>query len=141
MFLSAKSVAEHSVRFVLSYTIPMILAFTVVYYKDSVKEDTEMEKEYWVYAVQYYSLFDLSRNIFGADVERRRELVHEKEVFHKFHTALLGMLLYLDRKKCLTELLYYSHSFPYSYPLCCNSLQTIFDEWKIFFQGGTQLNF
>lgn len=45
MFLSAKSVAEHSVRFVLSYTIPMILAFTVVYYKDSVKEDTEMEKE------------------------------------------------------------------------------------------------
>lgn len=45
MFLSAKSVAEHSVRFVLSYTIPMILVFTVVYYKDSVKEDTEMEKE------------------------------------------------------------------------------------------------
>lgn len=99
----------------------------------------EFVKQYWVYAVQYYSLFDLSRNIFGADVERRRELVHEKEVFHKFHTALLGMLLYLDRKKCLTELLYYSHSFPYSYPLCCNSLQTIFDEWKIFFQGGNSI--
>lgn len=46
LFLSAKSIADHSVRFILSYTIPMLLAFTVVYYKDSVKEDIEMEKEF-----------------------------------------------------------------------------------------------
>lgn len=43
MFLSVKSITEHSVRFILSYTIPMLLAFTVVYYKDSVKEETEKE--------------------------------------------------------------------------------------------------
>lgn len=46
------------------------------------------------------------------------------------------MLLYLDRKKCLTNLLYYSRTLPYSYPLCCNSLQSIFDEWKRFYIGG-----
>lgn len=43
LFLSVKSITEHSVRFILSYTIPMLLAFTVVYYKDSVKEETEKE--------------------------------------------------------------------------------------------------
>ena len=96
----------------------------------------EFVKQYWVYAVQYYSWFDSSSNYFGADCEKRRELEDEKEVFHKFHTALLGMLLYLDRKKCLTNLLYYSRTLPYSYPLCCNSLQAIFDEWKKFYQGG-----
>lgn len=95
----------------------------------------EFVKQYWVYAVQYYSLFDISRNFFGVDIEQRRELEKEKEVFHKFHTALLGMLLYLDRKKCLTNLLYYSRTLPYSYPLCCNSLQGIFDEWKRFFSN------
>ena len=46
LFLSAKSIADHSVRFILSYTIPMLLAFSVVYYKDSVKEEAEMEKEF-----------------------------------------------------------------------------------------------
>lgn len=96
----------------------------------------EFVKQYWVYAVQYYSWFDSSSNYFGADCEKRRKLEEEKEVFHKFHTALLGMLLYLDRKKCLTNLLYYSRTLPYSYPLCCNSLQAIFDEWKKFYQGG-----
>lgn len=96
----------------------------------------EFVKQYWVYAVQYYSWFDSSRNYFGADCEKRRELEEEKEVFHKFHTALLGMLLNLDRKKCLTNLLYYSRTLPYSYPLCCNSLQSIFDEWKRFYVGG-----
>lgn len=95
--------------------------------------------QYWVYAVQYYSMFDSFRNYFGADFEQRRELEKEKEVFHKFHTALLGMLLYLDRKKCLTVLLYYSRTLPYSYPLCCNSLQAIFDEWKKFYQGGDSI--
>lgn len=45
-FLSFKSVSEHSVRFILSCAIPMLLAFTVVYYNDSVKEETEMEKEF-----------------------------------------------------------------------------------------------
>lgn len=43
LFLSVKSITEHSVRFILSYTIPILLAFTVVYYKDSVKEETEKE--------------------------------------------------------------------------------------------------
>lgn len=95
----------------------------------------EFVKQYWVYAVQYYSLFDISRNFFGVVIEQRRELEKEKEVFHKFHTALLGMLLYLDRKKCLTNLLYYSRTLPYSYPLCCNSLQGIFVEWKRFFSN------
>ena len=46
VFLSVKSIGEHSVRFILSYTIPMLLAFTIVYYKDSVKEETEMEKAF-----------------------------------------------------------------------------------------------
>ena len=44
LLLSVKSIGEHSVRFILSYTVPMLLAFTVVYYKDSVKEDAEKEK-------------------------------------------------------------------------------------------------
>ena len=46
LVLSAKSIADNSVRFILSYTVPMLLAFSVVYYKDSVKEDAEMEKEF-----------------------------------------------------------------------------------------------
>ena len=46
LFLSVKSIGVHSVKFILSYTIPMLLAFTVVYFKDSVKEDAEMEKEF-----------------------------------------------------------------------------------------------
>lgn len=46
LLLSAKSIADHSVKFIISYTIPMLLAFSVVYYKDSVKEETEMEKEF-----------------------------------------------------------------------------------------------
>lgn len=46
LLLSAKSVADHSVKFIMSYTIPMLLAFSVVFYKDSVKEETEMEKEF-----------------------------------------------------------------------------------------------
>lgn len=46
LFLSAKSIADHSVRFILSCTIPMLMVFTVVYYKDSVKEGSEMEKEF-----------------------------------------------------------------------------------------------
>lgn len=93
-------------------------------------------KQYWVYAVQYYSMFDSSRNYFGADFEQRRELDKEKEVFHKFNTAILGMLLHVNRKESLVDLLYYSRTSPYSYPLCCNSLQSIFDEWKKFYQWG-----
>ena len=46
LLLSAKSIGEHSVKFILSYTVPMLLAFSIVYYKDSVKEETEMEKEF-----------------------------------------------------------------------------------------------
>ena len=46
LFLSVKSIGEHSVKFVLSYTVPMLLAFTVVYFNDSVMEDAEMEKEF-----------------------------------------------------------------------------------------------
>lgn len=46
LLLSAKSIADHSVKFIISYTIPMLLAFSVVYYKDSVKEETEKEKEF-----------------------------------------------------------------------------------------------
>lgn len=46
LLLSAKSIADHSVKFIMSYTIPMLLAFSVVFYKDSVKEETEMEKEF-----------------------------------------------------------------------------------------------
>ena len=46
LLLSAKSIADHSVKFIMAYTIPMLLAFSVVYYKDSVKEETEMEKEF-----------------------------------------------------------------------------------------------
>ena len=46
MFLSIKSIGTHSVRFIISYTIPMLLAFSVVYYKDSIREETEAEKEY-----------------------------------------------------------------------------------------------
>lgn len=93
-------------------------------------------KQYWVYAVQYYSWFDSSRNYFGADFEQRRELEKEKEVFHKFNTAILGMLLHVNRKESLVDLLYYSRTLPYSYPLCCNNLQSIFDEWKSFYNGG-----
>lgn len=46
MFLSIKSIGTHSVRFIISYTIPILLAFSVVYYKDSVREETKAEKEY-----------------------------------------------------------------------------------------------
>ena len=46
MFLSIKTIGTHSVRFILSYTIPILLAFAVVYYKDSVREETEAEREY-----------------------------------------------------------------------------------------------
>jgi len=41
LFLSIKSIGIHSVRFIISYTIPMLLAFAVVYYKDSVREEKE----------------------------------------------------------------------------------------------------
>lgn len=46
LLLSVKSIADHSVKFMMSYTIPMLLAFSVVFYKDLVKEETEMEKEF-----------------------------------------------------------------------------------------------
>lgn len=46
LLLTTKSIGEHSVRFILSYAIPMLVAFTIVYYKDSVKEEIEMEKEF-----------------------------------------------------------------------------------------------
>ena len=46
MLLSAKSIADHSVKFIMAYTIPMLWVFTVVYYKYSVKEEAEMEKEF-----------------------------------------------------------------------------------------------
>lgn len=46
VFLSVKSIGEHSVKFILSYTVPMLLAFSVVYFKDYVKEDAEMKKEF-----------------------------------------------------------------------------------------------
>lgn len=46
LLLSAKSIADHSVKFIMSYTLPMLLALSVVYYKDSVKDETEMEKEF-----------------------------------------------------------------------------------------------
>ena len=93
-------------------------------------------KQYWVYAVQYYSQLDYSRNYFGSDTETRNGIDEEKTESHKFNTAILGMLLHVNRKECLEYLLYYSRTLPYSYPLCCNSLQEIFDEWKSFYNGG-----
>lgn len=93
-------------------------------------------KEYWIYAVQYYSLLDYSSNKNSADIGARERLKKEKVVFHKFNTAILGMLLYMNRKECLADLLYFSNTLPYSYPLCCNHLQTIFDEWKRFYNNG-----
>lgn len=93
-------------------------------------------KQYWVYAVQYYSWFDYTRNNYGVDAKARVKLVKERTVFHKFNTAILGMLLHMNRKECLKDLLYYSRTLPHSYPLCCNSLQSIFDEWKSFYNGG-----
>ena len=46
LFLSTKSIADHSVKFIMSYTIPMLLAFSVVYFKDYVKEETDMKMEF-----------------------------------------------------------------------------------------------
>ena len=46
LFLSIKSIGGHSVKFIISYTIPMLLAFSIVYYKDSVREETKAEREY-----------------------------------------------------------------------------------------------
>ena len=93
-------------------------------------------KEYWIFAVQYYSLLDYSSINNSADIGARERLKKEKAVFHKFNTAILGMLLYMNRKECLADLLYFSNTLPYSYPLCCNCLQTIFDEWKRFYNNG-----
>ena len=97
-------------------------------------------KQYWIYAVQYYSLFDKLRNYYGADAESKKSLRKEKEAFHKFHTAILGMLLYFDRKEIMIDLFYYSRTLPYTYPLCCNCLQGIFDEWKIFYNNGDTMS-
>lgn len=96
-------------------------------------------KQYWIYAVQYYSVFDFSRNYFGANQSQQETFDTEKRTFHEFHTALLSMLLYWGRRKLVGDLLYYSNSLPYSYPLCCNSLQAIFDEWKCFYQCGNSM--
>lgn len=96
----------------------------------------EFIKEYWIFAVQYYSLLDYSSNNNSVDIRTRERQKIEKAVFHKFNTAILGMLLYMNRKECLADLLYFSNTLPYSYPLCCNSLQVIFDEWKVFYNNG-----
>ena len=93
-------------------------------------------KEYWIFAVQYYSLLNYSSINNSADIGVRERLKKGKAVFHKFNTAILGMLLYMNRKECLADLLYFSNTLPYSYPLCCNSLQMIFDEWKNFYNNG-----
>lgn len=93
-------------------------------------------KEYWIFAVQYYLLLNYSSINNSADIGARERLKKEKAVFHKFNTAILGMLLYMNRKECLVDLLYFSNTLPYSYPLCCNSLQMIFDEWKKFYNNG-----
>lgn len=90
-------------------------------------------KEYWIFAVQYYLLLNYSSINNSADIGAMERLKKEKAVFHKFNTAILGMLLYMNRKECLVDLLYFSNTLPYSYPLCCNSLQMIFDEWKKFY--------
>lgn len=96
-------------------------------------------KQYWIYAVQYYSVFDNSHNYWGSNQAQQKAFDAEKHIFHEFHTALLSMLLYWGRKELIGKLLYYSNSLPYCYPLCCNSLQSIFDEWKVFYKGGNSL--
>lgn len=93
-------------------------------------------KEYWIFAVQYYLLLNYSSINNSADIGAMERLKKEKAVFHKFNTAILGMLLYMNRKECLVDLLYFSNTLPYSYPLCCNNLQMIFDEWKKFYNNG-----
>ena len=44
LFLSAKTVGTHSVRFIISYTIPLLLVFTILQYKDSVDERKNVDK-------------------------------------------------------------------------------------------------
>ena len=44
--LSAKTIGEHSVRFIHSYTIPLLLAFSIVYFRDSINNKTTLEKQH-----------------------------------------------------------------------------------------------
>ena len=45
LFLSAKTIGAHSVMFIISYTIPLLLVFAILQYKDSVNERKEVDKE------------------------------------------------------------------------------------------------
>lgn len=93
----------------------------------------EWIKAYWTQATQYISFFDQLRGYWDLSDEDRKECDKEKREFKKMHIAMIGMLIEYERRSYVESLLYHSRTLPYSYPLCDNTFQTLYDDWKEFY--------
>lgn len=80
LFLSAKTVGTHTVKFIISYTIPLLLVFGILHYKDFVKEKKEekrmcmdKQKKLIEHQCQQIKVLQDSISIFKEKYERERK--------------------------------------------------------------------
>lgn len=90
-------------------------------------------KAYWTQATQYISFFDQFRDYWNLSVKDRKECDNEKSAFKRMHIAMIGMLIEYGRQSYVENLLYHTRTRPYTYPLCDNTFQTLYEDWKEFY--------
>lgn len=96
-------------------------------------------KQYWLYSTQYIT--HLEFNINKELPDWRNILIDEKKRFIKFHIAIGGLLIHHSKTEWINEVLFYSLSVPYSYPLCPNTFNEWLEFWDYFEEFGDPIKF
>lgn len=96
-------------------------------------------KQYWLYSTQYIT--HLEFNINKELPNWKSILFDEKKRFIKFHIAIGGLLIHHTKTEWINEVLFYSLSVPYSYPLCPNTFNEWLEFWDYFEEFGDPIKF
>lgn len=91
-------------------------------------------KQYWLYSTQYITHLEFNIN---KELPNWRNILNdEKKRFIKFHIAIGGLLIHHTKTEWINEVLFYSLSLPYSYPLCPNTFNDWLEFWDFFEEFG-----
>lgn len=96
-------------------------------------------KQYWLYFTQHNTHLEyrISKNL----ADWRERLAEEKERHLRFHAAIGGLLIHHKKIEWINEILFYSLTLPYSYPLCPNRFGEWLDIWNFFEEFGDPVHF
>lgn len=98
-------------------------------------------KRYWTHASQHVASFDRRKEVLPFQSDERKSIDAERKRYIEFHTAMGAMLIQYGRCDWIKEILFYSNSLPYKYPLCINTFNHFLNVWDEFQKYGDPMRF